>query len=138
MKDIRSITYTELEDFLLSINEKKFRAKQIWTWLWQKGVGSFDEMTNVSQALRTQLAESFTFHRAEIAIEVNSKDKTAKFAFRFHDRRFVEGVLIPSGDRVTACISSQVGCRMGCAFCASGKLKKVRDLTAAENADWHF
>lgn len=138
MKDIRSITYTELEDFLLSINEKKFRAKQIWTWLWQKGVGSFDEMTNVSQALRTQLAESFTFHRAEIAIEVNSKDKTAKFAFRFHDRRFVEGVLIPSGDRVTACISSQVGCPLKCSFCATGTMGFLRNLHYSEIVDQYI
>lgn len=135
MNDIRNITYTDLEDFLLSIKEKKFRAKQIWTWLWQKGVGSFDEMTNVSQTLRAQLDEHFTFHRAVIAQEAHSKDKTAKFAFQFHDGRMVEGVLIPSGDRVTACISSQVGCPLRCSFCATGTMGFIRNLHYSEIID---
>lgn len=135
MTDIRSITYEELEDFLFSINEKKFRAKQIWSWLWQKGVGSFDEMSNVSQALRAKLAKHFTFHSTTIAREARSKDKTVKFAFGLHDGKYVEGVLIPSGDRVTACVSSQVGCPLRCSFCATGTMGFHRNLHYSEIVD---
>lgn len=135
MTDIRNISYEELEEFLLSIQEKKFRAKQIWTWLWQKGAGSFDEMTNVSLTLRNQLKEKFSFHRAVIEQEVHSKDTTAKFVFRFFDGKMVEGVLIPSGDRVTACVSSQVGCPLGCTFCATGTMGFIRNLHYSEIVD---
>ena len=135
MEDIRNISIEQLEDFLVSIGEKKFRAKQIWSWLWQKGAGSFDEMTNISAAMRQQLAASFTFHRAVIAQEANSKDKTAKFAFRLHDDKLVEGVLIPSGERVTACISSQVGCPLGCTFCATGTMGFIRNMHYSEIVD---
>jgi len=135
MTDIRDIHYEELEEFLLSINEKKFRAKQIWTWLWQKGAGSFDEMTNVSQQLRAQLAEHFTFRRTVIAKEAKSKDQTVKFAFGLHDGKYVEGVLIPSGERVTACVSSQVGCPLRCSFCATGTMGFHRNLHYSEIVD---
>lgn len=135
MTDIRHINYEELEEFLLSINEKKFRAKQIWAWLWQKGVGNFEEMTNVSAALRAQLAAHYTFYRASIAQEAHSKDKTAKFAFRYKDGKMVEGVLIPSGERVTACISSQVGCPLRCSFCATGTMGFIRNLHYSEIVD---
>ncbi len=135
MKDIRSISYEELEDFLVSTGEKKFRAKQIWTWLWQKGSGSFEEMTNISADLRARLATQFTFHRAVIAQEAHSKDKTVKFAFRYHDDALVEGVLIPSGDRVTACVSSQVGCPLRCSFCATGTMGFIRNLHYSEIVD---
>ena len=100
MTDIRTLTYEELEQFIFSINEKKFRAKQVWTWLWKKGAGSYDEMTDLSLALRAQLAEHFTFQRAVIDQEVHSRDKSAKFAFRLHDDRMVEGVLI----KLTQCV----------------------------------
>lgn len=135
MEDIRNISIEQLEDFLVSIGEKKFRAKQIWSWLWQKGAGSFDEMTNISAALRQQLAASFTFHRTVIAQEAHSKDKTAKFAFRLYDDKYVEGVLIPSGERVTACISSQVGCPLGCTFCATGTMGFIRNMHYSEIVD---
>ena len=135
MEDIRNISIEQLEDFLVSIGEKKFRAKQIWSWLWQKGAGSFDEMTNISAAMRQQLAASFTFHRAVIGQEAHSKDKTAKFAFRLYDDKLVEGVLIPSGERVTACISSQVGCPLGCTFCATGTMGFIRNMHYSEIVD---
>jgi len=135
MEDIRNISIEQLEDFLVSIGEKKFRAKQIWSWLWQKGAGSFDEMTNISAVLRQQLVASFTFHRAVIGQEAHSKDKTAKFAFRLHDGKLVEGVLIPSGERVTACISSQVGCPLGCTFCATGTMGFIRNMHYSEIVD---
>jgi len=135
MQDIRAITYPQLEDFMLSIAEKKFRAKQIWVWLWQKGVGSFDEMTNLSVALRDQLKAHFTFNRAMIAEEVQSKDKTVKFALQYADGKQVEGVLIPSKERVTACISSQVGCPLKCTFCATGTMGFIRNLHYSEIVD---
>lgn len=135
MTDIRTLTYEELEQFLFSIQEKKFRAKQIWTWLWQRGVGSFDEMTDLSLTLRSKLAEQFAFARTVIDQEVQSRDKTAKFALKLHDGLLVEGVLIPSGDRVTACVSSQVGCPLHCSFCATGTMGFKRNLHYAEIVD---
>ncbi|MBO4504386.1 MAG: 23S rRNA (adenine(2503)-C(2))-methyltransferase RlmN [Bacteroidales bacterium] len=135
MTDIRTLTYEELEQFLFSIQEKKFRAKQIWTWLWQRGVGSFEEMTDLSLALRSKLAEHFAFARTVIEQEVQSRDKTAKFALKLHDGLLIEGVLIPAGDRVTACVSSQVGCPLHCAFCATGTMGFTRNLHYAEIVD---
>lgn len=135
MTDIRTLTYEELEQFLFSIQEKKFRAKQIWTWLWQRGVGSFEEMTDLSLALRSKLAEHFAFARTVIEQEVQSRDKTAKFALKLHDGLLIEGVLIPAGDRVTACVSSQVGCPLHCAFCATGTMGFIRNLHYAEIVD---
>lgn len=135
MTDIRTLTYEELEQFLFSIQEKKFRAKQIWTWLWQRGVGSFEEMTDLSLALRSKLQEHFAFARTVIEQEVQSRDKTAKFALKLHDGLLIEAVLIPSGDRVTACVSSQVGCPLHCAFCATGTMGFTRNLHYAEIVD---
>lgn len=135
MEDIRHISLPQLEDFLLSVQEKKFRGAQIWSWLWQKGAGSFDEMTNLPLPLRQKMAEHFTFHRAEIAQEAHSRDKTAKFAFRLWDGKMVEGVLIPSNGRVTACVSSQVGCPLRCAFCATGTMGFIRNMHYSEIVD---
>ena len=95
MNDIRNITFDQLVSFLRENGEKPFRAKQIWTGLWKRGAGSFDEMTDLSVALRTKLQENFTFHRAEIVEEAHSSDKTTKFLLQFHDGKMVEGVLIP-------------------------------------------
>lgn len=135
MTDIRHISSQELTDFLLQNGEKKFRQKQIEEWLWKKGVGSFDEMTNVSAALRQKLQENFNFLHTEIAMKVQSSDGTAKFLFGLHDGRQVEGVLIPSGQRVTACISSQVGCALKCSFCATGTMGFIRNLHFSEIFD---
>jgi 23S rRNA (adenine2503-C2)-methyltransferase len=134
-KDIRHIDYATLENFILNNGEKRFRAKQIWTWLWKRGVGSFAEMTDLSVALRTKLEENFTFNRAEIAKEVQSSDTTTKFLLKFHDDRVVEGVLIPSKDRVTACLSTQIGCPLHCAFCATGTMGFIRNLHYSEVID---
>lgn len=135
MNDIRNIKYDQLVLFLQENGEKPFRAKQIWTWLWKRGAGAFDEMTDLSVTLRTKLQEAFTFHRAEIAEEVQSMDKTTKFLFRFHDGKMVEGVLIPSRERVTACLSTQVGCPLHCAFCATGTMGFIRNLHYSEVID---
>ena len=135
MNDIRYIGYDPLVTFLRENGEKPFRAKQIWTWLWKRGAGSFDEMTDLSVALRAKLQENFTFHRAEIVEEVHSADKSAKFLLQFHDGKMVEGVLIPSKERVTACLSTQIGCPLHCAFCATGTMGFIRNLHYSEVID---
>lgn len=135
MNDIRNIKFDQLVSFLQEIGEKNFRAKQIWTWLWKRGVGSFAEMTDLSVALRAKLEENFTFYRAEIAKEVRSSDTTTKFLLKFHDDRVVEGVLIPSRERVTACLSTQIGCPLHCAFCATGTMGFIRNLHYSEVID---
>ena len=135
MKDIRHTTVDELTEFLLQHGEKKFRAGQIQEWLWKRGAQSFAEMTNLSVALRQLLEQNFTFLHTEIARRVQSTDGTAKYLFKLHDDRQVEGVLIPSGNRVTACISSQVGCALKCAFCATGTMGITRNLHASEIFD---
>lgn len=128
MKDIRDLEYSELEEFILSVGEKKFRAKQIFKWLWMHGVQSYDEMTDISVALRKTLAENFTFYTTSIAKETTSRDKSVKFLFQLFDNQVVEGVLIPQKNRVTACVSSQVGCPLGCVFCATGTMGFNRNL----------
>ena len=135
MKDIRSLSKDELLATCESLGEKKFRANQLWEWLWQKSARSFDEMTNLSKDFRATLAKTFTFHTMTIANSQRSADGTIKYAFRLNDDHLVEGVLIPTSDRVTACISSQVGCSLSCTFCATGFLKRERNLRADEMYD---
>lgn len=135
MEDIRTIGISQIEEYLRTIGEKPFRARQIWTWLWQKGAGGFDEMSDLSLSLRSQLGKQFTFHRAGIIQEVHSKDGTTKFAVQFADGKMVECVTIPSRCRVTACISSQIGCPLHCTFCATGRMGFIRNLHYSEIID---
>lgn len=135
MKDIRSLSKEELLLACEELGEKKFRAKQLWEWLWQKSARSFDEMTNLSKDFRARLADTYTFHTMTIANSQKSSDGTIKYAFRLNDDHLVEGVLIPTSDRVTACISSQVGCSLSCTFCATGFLKRERNLRLDEMYD---
>ncbi len=134
-KDIRDVTLQELTEFLIAQNEKPFRAKQIMEWLWVKNVMQFSEMTNLSKATREILSTHFAFYTIGIKTILKSKDGTIKTAFSLHDNAIVEGVLIPSGKRATACISSQAGCALGCTFCATGKLGFSRNLLATEIYD---
>ncbi|MFH0867048.1 MAG: 23S rRNA (adenine(2503)-C(2))-methyltransferase RlmN [Bacteroidota bacterium] len=133
--DIRFLSPEELKDFFISKNEKAFRARQVWEWLWKKSARSIDEMTNVSLATREMLKEHFIFETASPEITSISKDRTIKTAFRFRQGHIAEGVLIPSDNRMTACISSQVGCSLACKFCATGKLGLTRNLTFDEMYD---
>jgi 23S rRNA (adenine2503-C2)-methyltransferase len=135
MPNIRQLSLEELKSFLASKNEKAFRAKQIWEWLWMKSARSFGEMTNLSKDLRTLLEENFSFPVVTIADMQVSRDRTIKFGFRLHDGNIVEGVLIPTDTRMTACISSQVGCSLTCKFCATGKLDRLRNLDPEEIYD---
>lgn len=117
------------------MGEKPFRAKQLKEWIWKKGAREFDEMTSLSAELRTKLKESASINPVDLAEKQVSNDGTIKCAFKLFDGRVVEGVLIPTDDRMTACISSQVGCSLSCSFCATGKLKRIRNIDAAEIYD---
>jgi 23S rRNA (adenine2503-C2)-methyltransferase len=134
-KDIRNLKLIEISNFCNNNNLQKFRAKQIWEWLYKKRVISFQEMTSLSKKIRDLLNTHFTLNAVKIHKAERSIDKTIKYSFQLHDKLLVEGVLIPSLKRLTACISSQVGCSLACEFCATGTLKLERNLTAAEIYD---
>lgn len=135
MKDIRQTTHEELEIFFEKCGEKKFRIKQIEEWLWRKGCTSYEEMTNLPATLRTLLKENYQFEHIEIDTAERDSDGTTKFLFRLADGNKIEGVLIPSANRVTACISSQAGCPLKCAFCATGQMGLQRNLLFSEIFD---
>lgn len=134
-KNIRTFSLEEIKVALTEMGEKAFRAKQIHEWLWQKNAGSFEEMSNLGKSLRQRLADNFEIERIELKDQQISSDRTIKCAFTTYDNRVVEGVLIPTRTRTTACISSQVGCSLACKFCATGRLKLMRNLTAGEMVD---
>jgi 23S rRNA (adenine2503-C2)-methyltransferase len=133
--DIRKLSLEQLTDALRQMGEKPFRARQIWEWLWKKSAASFAEMTNLSKGLREQLEAQFVIHPLTIASKQVSGDGTIKSAFRLHDTHLIEGVLIPADDRMTACVSSQVGCSLTCKFCATGYMDRKRNLEASEIYD---
>jgi 23S rRNA (adenine2503-C2)-methyltransferase len=133
--DIRAITKEEITSFLLLHGEKKFRAGQVYDWLWKKSCRSFDEMTNLPKDTRQLLKDHFLFQTAVPESNQKSSDGTVKIVFRLYDGLMVEGVLIPSDDRITACISSQVGCALGCKFCATGQIGFKRNLSVGEIVD---
>ena len=131
--DLRSLSYEELKDSLAEMGEKPFRANQIYEWLHKKHVQSMDEMTNISVALRNKLSEKYDFGRFEIVRMQESKiDGTRKYLFALGDGNMIESVLMRYHHGNSVCISSQVGCRMGCAFCASTLDGLVRSLTPGE------
>lgn len=135
MKDIRTISLQEIEDFLISIDEKPFRAKQVYEWLWSKNAHSFAEMTNLSKIVREKLSENFVINPANATLIQRSHDGTIKNGVTLFDGNIVESVLIPTEKRTTACISSQVGCSLDCKFCATAQLKRMRNLSVAEIVD---
>lgn len=134
-KNIRILSLDEIKFALTEMGEKAFRGKQIFEWLWQKDAASFEEMTNLSISLREKLNARFVIHHISLKDQQISTDKTIKCAFTTHEDKVIEGVLIPTSSRMTACISSQVGCSLACKFCATGKLKLMRNLTAGEMVD---
>lgn len=140
LKDIRELTSEELVEAVVSLNEKPFRAKQLEEWIWTKSASSFDEMTNLSIAFRDSLKEAYFLKRINLSERQKSNDGTVKCAFEVEKKKpgdlsVVEGVLIPTKSRMTACISSQVGCSLACKFCATGRLKLMKNLSAAEMYD---
>ncbi len=140
-QNIKLLTLSELEEYLTSINQPKFRAKQIWQWLWQKGATSFEQMSNLPKNLRQQLTEHFDLPQVKIHSYQQSRlDASIKYSFALADGNLIEGVLIPSSnkERVTACISTQVGCPLGCKFCATGTMGLRRNLEWYEIYDHLF
>jgi 23S rRNA (adenine2503-C2)-methyltransferase len=137
-KDIRNIDKQDLIEFFISKKIPKFRANQVYEWLWKKRAISFDEMTSLSKELRELLKEYFVINAVKIHKAEKSSDGTAKYSLKLHDNNLVEGVLIPSKKRLTACVSSQVGCSLACNFCATGTLKLERNLSYSEIYDQVF
>lgn len=136
--NIRDLTEAEIKEAMLALGEPGFRAKQIYEWIWKKGAVDFSFMTNLSKPLRSKLEEIYTMQALKIDLQQKSKDGTIKCRFKLSDGYFVEGVLIPSESRLTACVSSQVGCNLGCKFCATGYMKAKRNLEAYEIYDQVF
>lgn len=134
-QNIRLLNLDELQEVVTTMNEKSFRAKQIFEWIWQKNAKDFHEMSSLSKGLRDKLEESFFIDHIQLKDQQISTDKTIKCAFSIKEGQVIEGVLIPTTSRTTACISSQVGCSLACKFCATGKLKLMRNLTAGEMVD---
>ena len=132
MKDIRNLSFEELGAFVEGKGQAAFRTKQIREWLWKKNAADFEEMGNLPAALREELKKSFSLVKLQIASLQKSSDKSIKYAFKLNDNHLIEMVLIPSQKRVTACVSLQVGCALGCKFCATASMGFVRDLTAYE------
>jgi 23S rRNA (adenine2503-C2)-methyltransferase len=133
--NIRSFTLQELTDFFVNNGEKAFRAKQVYEWLWKKNARNFDEMTNLSKELRAFLNQKFSIPHIKIRHFQRSSDGTIKNAVGLKDNLIVESVLIPAAKRTTACVSSQVGCSLDCKFCATARLKNMRNLTPDEIVD---
>ncbi|MFM8432640.1 MAG: 23S rRNA (adenine(2503)-C(2))-methyltransferase RlmN [Bacteroidota bacterium] len=133
--NIRHLDQVSIRTWLTERGQPAFRAGQVWEWLWKKSARSFDEMSNLPLELRKKLQESFVLNAVTIREQQISRDRTIKNAFLLHDGNVVEGVLIPTETRMTACVSSQVGCSLTCKFCATGRLDRMRNLEAAEIYD---
>jgi 23S rRNA (adenine2503-C2)-methyltransferase len=135
LKNIRTLSLPELKEYFESIGDKKFRAIQTYEWIWKKAATSFDDMSNLSKELRIKLAEHFTLPAITTDATQQSADGTLKSRFKTFDGHFIEGVLIPTEKRNTACVSSQIGCSLTCSFCATGKMERKRNLNFDEIYD---
>ena len=133
--DIRSLSENELKEILISKSFKPFRAKQIFHWIWNKSVHSFDQMKNLPESLLEFLKQNFIINYIKVHRMQKSSDGTIKNAIQLFDGFIVECVLIPTKNRITACVSSQVGCSLNCKFCATAKLKRMRNLNPDEIYD---
>ena len=134
-KDIRSLTKEQLRNFFVENGDKAFRGNQVFEWLWSKSLHTFEAMTNISIETRQMLEENFVINHIEVDSMQRSKDGTIKNGIRLHDGFIVESVLIPTEKRTTACVSSQVGCSLDCRFCATSRLKRMRNLNPDEIYD---
>jgi 23S rRNA (adenine2503-C2)-methyltransferase len=133
--NIRHLSLEQIQELFKTMGEPAFRAKQVWEWIWQKHAASFADMTNLPKALRDKLGEQFSFPSLSVDTIQTSTDGTIKSRFRTHDGHMVEGVLIPTESRMTACVSSQIGCSLSCKFCATGYIDKKRNLEFDEIVD---
>ncbi len=134
-QDIRALTKEQLRDFFIENNDKAFRGNQVYEWLWSKATYTFDDMTNISKETRTMLEDNFVINNIKVDQMQRSNDGTIKNAIKLHDNMIVESVLIPTDTRTTACVSSQVGCSLACNFCATARLKRMRNLNPDEIYD---
>lgn len=134
-QNIRHLSLEQLTEVFTEMGEKKFRTKQVWEWLWKKGAASFDEMTDLSKELREKLAQKFTLPALTVSATQHSTDGTVKFSFKTVEGFVCEGVLIPTENRFTACVSSQIGCSLSCKFCATGYIDRKRNLSFDEIYD---
>ena len=134
-KDIRALTKEQLRTFFVDHGDKAFRGNQVYEWLWQKGAHSFEDMTNISLETRKMLQDNYVINHIRVDQMQRSEDGTIKNAVRLHDDLIVESVLIPTASRTTACVSSQVGCSLDCKFCATARLKRMRNLNPDEIYD---
>jgi len=137
-KDIKSLTLAELQQEMVDLGKAKFRGLQVYKWIWQKGVTSFQDMSNVSKTTRTALEERYYISELSLASRKDSSDGTIKFVWECQDGSQIESVLIPDGDRLTLCMSTQVGCAMACTFCLTGDLGLKRNLAPSEIANQPF
>ena len=135
IRNIRTLSLPELEGYFEEMGEKKFRAKQVYEWLWSKHAHSFEAMTNLSKELRSKLENTFSLPSLSVDATQYSADGTIKTRFQTFDGHFVEGVLIPTENRLTACVSSQIGCSLSCRFCATGYMDRKRNLEFDEIVD---
>ncbi len=135
LTDLRELSKEELTSLVVELGEKPFRAKQVWEWIWKAHVRSIADMSNLSKEFRERLAQRAMIRPLVLAEQQQSDDGTVKCAFKTWDGHVVEGVLIPTEKRITACVSCQVGCSLACEFCATGQLKRLRNLTAGEIVD---
>ena len=134
-KDIRELSKEQLRDFFVKEGDKAFRGNQVYEWLWSKSAHNFDDMTNISKKTREMLEANFVINHIEVDTMQRSSDGTVKNAVKLHDGLIVESVLIPTDTRTTACVSSQVGCSLDCKFCATARLKRMRNLNPDEIYD---
>jgi 23S rRNA (adenine2503-C2)-methyltransferase len=134
-RDIRKLKLDELKEFFIQKGDKAFRAQQVYEWLWMKAAKSFDQMTNISLETREMLKQHFVINHIKVDTMQRSEDGTIKNAVTLHDGLVVESVLIPTEKRITACVSSQVGCSLACKFCATARLKRQRNLSPDEIYD---
>ncbi|WP_026897768.1 23S rRNA (adenine(2503)-C(2))-methyltransferase RlmN [Daejeonella oryzae] len=133
--DIRSLSIDTLKQHFTNLGEPVFRAKQVYDWLWSKSCISFDEMSNLPKSLREKLKEGYLINHIVVDQTQLSSDRTIKNTFRLYDGNIIEGVLIPATERMTACVSSQVGCSLSCKFCATGYMDRKRNLNPDEIYD---
>ena len=136
--DIRVLTKSQLRELFANKGLLRYKADQVYNWIWKKGVHSFDLMTNISKELRSFLELNFQINRIKFDVSQKSIDGTIKNSVRLNDNNLVEAVLIPTKNRKTACVSSQVGCSLNCEFCATSKMKKIRNLKKEEIFDQVF
>lgn len=134
-KDIRSLSLENLRDFFTENQDQAFRGNQVYKWLWQKGIHNFEDMTDLSIPTRALLESHFVINHINIDHKQKSNDGTIKNSVKLHDNLIIETVLIPNKNRTTACVSSQVGCSLDCKFCATAKIKRMRNLNTDEIYD---